>query len=161
VATIVICSGACLAIVIAWFMVRKEGTIESGLYLGTTALLVAGTLVWGARLGDFNTFHLFYGGLAVFGTPVAAVAVWSIWRRLRATGHVRLAIAVLVLCGTQLEFGALFGIGRLGLFGPGDHAPVPLSDPGRHQEPASGRQARVRLPACGGERLLEQPNPWT
>jgi hypothetical protein len=127
VATILICSGACLAIVIAWFMVRKEPSIESGLYLGTLALLVVGTLVWGARLGDFNTFHLFYGGLAVFGTPVAAVAVWSIWRRLRATGHVRLAIALLVVCGTQLEFGALFGIGRLGHFGADGHEPVPLT----------------------------------
>jgi hypothetical protein len=127
VATIVICSGACLAIVIAWFMIRKQASIESGLYLGTIALLVVGTAVWGARLGDFNTFHLFYGGLAVFGTPVAAVAVWSIWLRLRATGRVRLAIALLVVCGTQLEFGALFGIGRLGLFGPGDHATVPMT----------------------------------
>ena len=57
------------------------------LYLGTGALLVAGALVWGARLGDFNTFHVFFAGIAVFATPVAAVAVWSIWLRLRATGH--------------------------------------------------------------------------
>ena len=34
-----------------------------------------GALVWGARLGDFNTFHLFFGGIAVFATPAAAVAV--------------------------------------------------------------------------------------
>ena len=75
VATIVICSGAFLAIAVAWFMVRKERSVEAGLYIGTGALLVAGTLVWGARLADFNTFHLFYGGLAVFAAPVAAVAV--------------------------------------------------------------------------------------
>jgi hypothetical protein len=125
VATIVICSGAFLAIAIAWFMVRKEHSIEAGLYLGTGVLLVAGTLVWGARLADFNTFHLFYGGLAVFATPVAAVAVVRIWLRLRAAGHARLAVAVLVVCATQLEFGAIFGIGRLGLFGPGEHEPVP------------------------------------
>ena len=36
-----------LAIVIAWFMVRKEASIEAGLYVGTVALVVAGH----ARLG--------------------------------------------------------------------------------------------------------------
>ena len=44
-------------------------------------------------------FHVFFAGIAVFATPAAAVAVWSIWLRLRATGHARLAIVVLVLCG--------------------------------------------------------------
>jgi hypothetical protein len=127
VATVVISSAACLAVVVAWFMVRRDRPIESGLYLGTMILVVVGTLVWGARLGDFNTFHLFYGGLAVFGTPVAAVAVWSVWQRLRATGRTRVAIALAVVCGAQLEFGALFGIGRLGLFGAADHEPVPVS----------------------------------
>ncbi len=62
-------------------------------------------VVWGALLGDFTTFHLFFGGIAVFATPVAAVAVWPVWLRLRATGHGRLAIVVLLLCVTQLEFG--------------------------------------------------------
>ena len=38
-----------------------------------------------------------------------------------------MAIALAVLCGVQLEFGALFGIGRLGLFGPDDHEPVPVT----------------------------------
>src|SRR6185369_2222591 len=55
VAVVFLCSGAMLAIVIAWFMVRKEASIEAGLYVGTVALVAAGTLVWGARLGDFNT----------------------------------------------------------------------------------------------------------
>jgi hypothetical protein len=127
VAIVIVCSGAFLAIAVAWFLVRKDSAIEAGLYVGTMVLVVTGTLVWGARLGDFNTLHLFYGGLAVFAAPVAAVAVVSIWMRLRVTGHVRLAIALLVLCGTQLEFGALFGIGRLGLFGAGDHVPVPVT----------------------------------
>jgi hypothetical protein len=127
VAVVVISSGAFLAIAVAWLMVRREASIEAGLYLGAAALLAAGTLFWGARLGDFNTFHFFYGGLAVFAAPVAAVAVWSIWLRLRANGHARLAIAVLVVCGIQLEFGVLFGVGRLGLFGPGDHVPAPLA----------------------------------
>ena len=79
-------------------------------------------VVWGARLADFNAYHLFFGGIAVFATPVAAVAVWSIWLRLRSSGRRGLAIAVLVLCGTQLEI----GVGRLQAFGPQVDAPIPL-----------------------------------
>jgi len=59
VAIVIVCSGALFAIAVGWFMVRRESSIEAGLYVGTIALLVVGTLVWGARLGDFNTFHLF------------------------------------------------------------------------------------------------------
>ena len=93
-------------------MVRKERSIEADLYLGTAVLVVVGALVWGARLGDINTFHLFFAAIAVFATPAAAVAVWSIWLRLRATGRrAASAIAVLVVCGVQLELGAALGIG--------------------------------------------------
>ena len=125
VAITTICSGAFFAIAIAWFMVRKMHSIEAGLYLGTAVLLVTGAVVWGARLGDFNTFHLFFGGIAVFATPVAAVAVWSVWMRLRATGHRRLAIALLVLCVAQVELGIGIGIVRLMDFGPGAYPVVP------------------------------------
>jgi hypothetical protein len=116
-----------LAIAVAWFMVRKEVSIEADLYLGTAVIVAIGALVWGALLGDFITVHLFYGGIAAFVTPAAAVAVWRIWLRLRATGHARLAIAAMVLCGAQLEAGLYFSIGRLSLFGPGDHPPAPLA----------------------------------
>ena len=87
----------------------------------------SGPLVWGARLGDFNTFHLFYGALAVFATPAAAVAVWSLWQRLRATGRRGLAIAAGRLLRRPARVRApLFGIGRLaGCSGRDDHAPVP------------------------------------
>ena len=74
-------AGVFLAIAVAWLLARRDAPIEADLYLGTRALLVVGALVWGARLGDFNMFHLFFAGIAVFATPVAAVAVWSIWRR--------------------------------------------------------------------------------
>ena len=43
--------GCFLAIPVAWFLVRREASIEADLYLGTVVLLVAGALVWGARLG--------------------------------------------------------------------------------------------------------------
>ena len=88
-------------------------------------LLVAGALVWGARLGDYNTFHLFFAGIAVFATPAAAVAVWSIWQRLRVAGHAPLAIAVLVLCGVQLVLAAALSFVQLQSFGPHEYPPVP------------------------------------
>ena len=108
---------------------RSQGTVRSrtGLYLGTIALLVVGALYWGWQLADFNTFHVFFAALAIFATPVAAVAVWSIWLRLRATGHVRVATVVLVLCALQIEFGMSLGVTRLVSFGPGKYAPVPVA----------------------------------
>ena len=120
-------SGAIGAIAVAWFIVRRDRSIQEGLYLGTTVLLVTGALVWGAQLADFNTFHLFFAGLVIFATPVAAVAVWSVWLRLRATGRTRLAVAMLVLCTLQIEFGIGLGIVRLASFGPGKYPPVPVA----------------------------------
>ena len=124
VATTVLGAGAFLAIAIAWFLVYRDGSIEAGLYLGTAMLVVAGTVIWGARLGDFYALHLFFGGIAVFATPVAAVAVWSLRLRLRATGHNPLATAVLVLSGTQLLLGVALGIAQLQVFGPGTYPPI-------------------------------------
>ena len=100
--------------------------MQAGMFVGTVALLVTGALAWGARLADFNMFHVFYAGVAVFATPVAAFAVWSVWIRLRATGHARLALATLLLAIGQMEFGIGLGIIRLQTFGPRDYAPVPV-----------------------------------
>jgi hypothetical protein len=47
--------------------------------------------------------------------------------RLRATsGRVRPALALLVLCGLQMEFGIGLGVGRLQGFGPGSYPPIPV-----------------------------------
>jgi hypothetical protein len=121
-----VCSGAILAIPIAWFMVRKDAPVEAALYVGTIAILIVGATAWGARIGDLNTVHLFFGGIAVFATPVAAVAAWSIWLRLRTAGHLRIAVAGLVLCITQMEFGVVLGVIRLQDFGRSSYAPIPL-----------------------------------
>ena len=118
-------AGAFLAIAFAWVAARKEAGIEADLYLGTAVLVIVGALFWGARIGDYNTFHVFFGGIAVFATPVAAVAVWSLWVRARAAGYARLAIVVLVLCGVQLELGAALSYVQLQAFGPHEYAPVP------------------------------------
>jgi len=117
-------AGAFFAIGVAWLLFRKTSTAHADTYFGTMVLLVAGAIAWGARLGDFNMFHVFYGGIAVFATPVAAVAVWSIWVRLRITGHSRFAVATLVICAAQMEFGVGLGIIRLESFGPANYAPV-------------------------------------
>jgi hypothetical protein len=113
-----------VAIAIAWFVARKDTGHETDLYLGTSLMLVTGAVVWGARLADFNSFHFFYGGLATCGTPVAAVAVWSIWQRLRAISYRRLAVAFLVLVVVQIEVGVVLGVARLQEFGPGALPPV-------------------------------------
>ncbi len=126
VAIVLVSSGAFVAIGIAWFAVRRERTIESSLYLGTVTLVIIGAVVWGARLGDLNMGYLFFGAIAVFATPVAAVAVWSLWRRLRAGGHARAGVAVLVFCVAQLEVGLGIGIVRLQTYGPGSYSAVPV-----------------------------------
>jgi hypothetical protein len=122
-------AGAFLAIPVAWFLDRRDAPLRADLYLGTIVLLVAGAIVWGARLGEFNMFYFFFGGIAVVATPVAAVAVWSLWTRLRETQHVRLAIGLAVLCVLQLEWGVVIGaLPRLQESGPlGNHAPIPVS----------------------------------
>ena len=90
-------------------------------------LLVASAVAWGARLGDYNTFHLYFGGIAVFATPVAAIAVWSIWMRLRHSRRRLLALAAVLLCLAQIELGAVLAVIRLQGFGPGDYQAIPLA----------------------------------
>ena len=119
-------AGAFFAIPVAWLAARKEEPARADIYLGTMMLLVAGAVAWGARLGDFNMFYFFLGGIAIFATPVAAIAVWSIWMRLRRIGHARLGAAVLMFCVAQMELGV--GIGIIGLQGngPDTQSGVPL-----------------------------------
>ena len=125
VAITVLGAGAFFGIPVAWILVRKGAPIQAGMFVGTVALLVTGALAWGARLGDFNMFHVFYAGIAVFATPVAAIAVWSLWMRLRASGRPMLALLAILLAIGQIEFGTVPGILRLQRFGPGNYEPVP------------------------------------
>jgi hypothetical protein len=110
-------AGVLLAIPLAWPLVRKEGPVQGDLYIGTMVIVVGGAIAWGARLGDFISFYLFFAGIGVIATPVAAIAVRILWQRLRGMHHPRLATALLVLCVLQLEVGAATGIFRLQLFG--------------------------------------------
>jgi hypothetical protein len=118
-------AGALLAIPLAWFVDKAGAKTRADLYLGTMALLVVGAIVWGARLADFNMFHLFYGGIVVFAAPVAALAVWLLWVHLRKTKRFRLAVGLVVLCAIQLEAGLFTGLVFLQGFAPGDQ-PLPV-----------------------------------
>ena len=88
--------------------------------------MITGAAAWGVRLGDFNMFHVLFGGVAVFATPVAAIAVWTVWMRLRASKHRLPALAILLLCIVQVEIGAAQTLVRMQRFGPGNYRPVPL-----------------------------------
>jgi hypothetical protein len=128
VAITILGAGAFLAIPVAWLLVRKEAPVQADVYFGTVVLLVAGAIAWGARLGDITMFHVFYGGIAVFATPVAAVAVWMLLERLREKQHLRLAFGLVVVCVIQLELGVVTGILRLQQFGPHiDQEPISVS----------------------------------
>lgn len=126
VAIVLLGAGAYFAIPIAWLMRWRGGTVQSDLFSGTIGLLGAGAIAWGALLGDFTKFYLFFAGIAVFATPVAAVAVRILWARLRRTGHVISAVALVILCVIQLELGAWNGMLRLQAFGPHTYQPIPL-----------------------------------
>jgi hypothetical protein len=114
-------TGTLLAIPVAALLFRKELPVVAAICLGTVALLVFGAIAWGARLGDFNMFHVFFGGIAVFAAPVGAVAAWIVFERLQATHHLRLAFAAAILCGIQLASGVASATVRLQEFGPRLH----------------------------------------
>jgi hypothetical protein len=124
----VLAGGAFLAIPFAWLVTRRRSPATASVFLGTAVLVVSGAIAWGARLADFDTFHVFFAGIAVFATPVAAVAVWRLVRFARRKGRPRLATAVLVLCIAQLELGVVPALARMQQFGPGpNYQPVPLA----------------------------------
>lgn len=120
-------AGVLLAVPSAWFMVRRRRPLMGSVFAGTTLLVLFGALAWGARLGDFTMFHVFYGAIAVFVPPVAAVAVWIVCATLRDRGHRRLAMATVIVCAIQLEIGVAAGIFRLFDFGANHDYPIPVT----------------------------------
>ena len=120
-------AGLLLAIPVAAIAMWRTSPAWSAAYIGAIATLVVGAILWGARLPDFNMFHVFFGGLATIATPIAAVAVWQLWSRLRAsTGAVRILRPVLVAVAVmQLALAGLFTIAHLHRFGPFDYEPIP------------------------------------
>jgi hypothetical protein len=111
-------AGAFFAIALALPLVRNKAPLQADLFVGTLVLLVGGAIAWGARLGDFTSFYLFYAGIAVIATPVAAIAIRTLWERLRATHHRKLTSGLIAVCAVQLALGVVLGTIRLQAFGP-------------------------------------------
>jgi hypothetical protein len=112
---------------LAVWMCRRDAPMTAAVLLATSALTVAGAVMWGAGAADFNTFHLFFGAIAAFATPAAAVATWIVWNRFRASGRRVVAAAVLITCLVQVEFGAGATVARLITLGPHQYAPIPTA----------------------------------
>jgi hypothetical protein len=87
------------------------------------ACIVAAAIGWGSRIGDFNMFHLFFGGIALFGMPAAAVAIPIASDGFRTVAR-PLAAALLF---AQLEIGAGSSVLHLISFGPHDYDAIPTS----------------------------------
>ena len=119
-------SGVFLAIPVAAIAARRAGLLAD-LCGGAAALVVFGALAWGARVGDFNMFYVFYAGLSVMAMPVAAAAAVYLWRRLRDARHGGLALAIVALIAVQLEVGVAIGIFRMLDHGPAAYPPVPAA----------------------------------
>ena len=150
-----IAGGMLLAIPAAWWLTRKASPRLAGVFLGVMGLVTAGAIAWGARFADFDMFHVFFAGVTVFAAPVAAAAVWMMWRRLRARGNVRLAAALLIFCTVQLEFGLIPTMTRLQLFGAGSSAAIPLDVLASIRAlPADARLAYACLPDEGAPALI-------
>jgi hypothetical protein len=142
VAITILGAGMFLAIPIVWLLRRREAPLHSDLYLATLGLLAVGAIVWGARLGEFTMFYMYFAGIAVFATALAAVAVWTLLDRLRASRHRRLALGLIALCVLQLDLGVALGIVRLQGVGPSGYDPVPVGLIGAiRQLPADARLA--------------------
>jgi hypothetical protein len=120
-------SGLFVAIpLVAWLHRKSRGAL---FWLCICALVIWGlsAVAWGARVGDFTMFHVFYGGIAAFATPVAAAAVVDVARRVGRSGNrvFRAALALAVIA--QFELGVVTAVLRLEEFGPADVRGVPIS----------------------------------
>jgi hypothetical protein len=124
-------AGVLLASALAWPLVRKEAPVQAELYVGTGAIVVGGAIAWGARLSDFTTSYLFFGGIALFATPAAATAARTLWERLRKSRLRGAAPLLVTMCVVQIVSGVLTAIDRLQQFGPHSYVEVvgPLGDP--------------------------------
>ena len=124
--TVYVGAGVILTVPLAWVATRRTAPLVADIYLGTTAMIVVGAIAWGARLSDFNMFHVFFAAIGVIAVPVAAGAVFRVWSHLRGEGRRGFALALAVACMLQLETGALLATFRLQQFGAHEEHPIPL-----------------------------------
>ena len=115
----------CLGLVAAGSL-RQEQRRLLAVAGGVTGAVLFGALIWGARLADFNAFHIYFGTVAVLLTPVAVVALVVAAMGARDHGRRRLASALIVVLFGQGAIGIGATIQRLYEFGPGHYKPVPV-----------------------------------
>ena len=127
-AIIVVGAGTFFAIPLVVAALRPAArAVLVDLCLAATAILVVGAVGWGSRVGDFNMYHVFFAGLAVFGTPAAAAATWTVWTHAASLQRKRFVTVLAIVCALQLEIGAAASITRLVQFGPHQDFPIPQS----------------------------------
>jgi hypothetical protein len=115
-------AGILLAIPIAALLFRRTAPRLAAMCFGAVALVVVGAIAWGARLGDFNMYHAFFGGLAVIATPIAAVAAWMLFDFMRKARRLRLlAFGAVALFVAQVGVGISISTFRLQESGPRRH----------------------------------------
>ena len=119
-------AGLFLAIPFAWLFTRRDRPVFAETCLATMALLVTGAIAWGWGYSTLSMFYFFFGGIAVFATPIAAVATWLLLKRMRTGRHPRLAVGIVALCVVQLELGVVLGLARLQGGSP-DVEPIPVN----------------------------------
>jgi hypothetical protein len=114
---------AFVCIPIAWWRTRATDPVFAGTLAGTMAIVTAGALVWGSRVGDLNMFHLYFGGIAAYAIPAAAASIVVVAQRVSRPWRVVLTVVL----AFQLEAGAGTSLVKLQGFGPRDYAPIPTS----------------------------------
>ncbi len=120
--------GAGLLIVGPVFALRRrsEDPRLAAVIVGALAAVGAGALLWGLLIADFNTFHLYFGAVAVVLTPVAVIAIGRSIASARVTGS-RVATGLIVLAVGQSAIGLAATAQRLYEYGPGNYADVPVA----------------------------------
>jgi hypothetical protein len=122
-------AGTFLAIPVVWLLDRNQKPLRGHAYLGSMILVLVGAIVWGARFADFNMYYVFFGGIAVFATPLAAAATWSLLIRILRSRRPSFGLVVVALFVAQLACGSVIALSRLANYGPlafGYTLPVPV-----------------------------------
>ena len=114
-----------LTLPVAWALDRRRRGLAT-MHLGVMAIVAGGALAWGARMNEFTMFHVFYGAIVVFATPMAGAAIVIVWARLRETGHGGAALLLIALAVLQVDLGIYSSGVRLVLFSARDYPPLPL-----------------------------------
>lgn len=120
--------GAGIFLAIPVVMTALRPSVRQRLFdlcVAAIAILGVGAIAWGWRVGDFNMYHVFFAGLAVFGTPAATAGAWAVWRHVLARDRKRLAMLIVVVSALQLEIGVAASMTRLVQFGPHQDFPIP------------------------------------